>query len=438
MAYYTPGVYIEEKPGARTITPVPTSITGFIGIAPSSKAPKGESSIDEEINSWDQFKDVFVGDAHGLQLDNPLGLKQLYLAYSVKGFFDNGGSSCYVANIDGENDLEEGLEHLGTIDDISLVVAPGFTKKKQHDDILRHCAELKDRFAILDLPFDHSEPIQKNARRPGNLLPPASSEEPEDGDNIPNDAENPRQDNSTNLSFTRHSRSYITQLKQGGEGDKDVVGFDETIGQYGACYFPWLRTEDTLNLANSGEAIALPPSGYIAGIYAATDTDRGEVYRAPANKRLKGNINSLCYRLAKPDTDRLNPRGINCIRHKDFKVWGARTLAGDNSGWRYVNVRRLFIMIEESIMKGTDWVVFEPNNETLWKRVELTVEKFLYSIWKQGALIGAKPEEAYFVKCDRDTNKDTVEDGEIHIWFGLAPARPAEFVIFKVSQSAMK
>jgi hypothetical protein len=335
--------------------------------------------------------------------------------------------------------LEEGLNYLETIDDISLVLAPGFTEKNQHDAILRHCVKLKDRFAILDLPFDHSEAVRKNPRRPGNLLPPAPSEEPEDGDSTLSDAASPRQDNSTNISSTRHSRSYVTQLKQGGEGAKDVVGFDEETGQYGACYFPWLRTEDILTLANSGEEIALPPSGYIAGIYAATDTDRGEVYRSPANKRLKGNISSLCYRLAKADTDRLNPRGINCIRHQDFKVWGARTLAGDTSQWRYVNVRRLFIMVEESVKKGTEWVVFQPNNETLWRRVSSDVEKFLRSIWRQGALMGNTPEEAYFVKCDKETNpQDSLEKGEINIWIGIAPARPAEFVIFSVSQSAMK
>lgn len=208
---------------------------------------------------------------------------------------------------------------------------------------------------------------------------------------------------------------------------------------YGACYFPWLIIRDNLNLVNGDSKIVLPPSGYVAGVYAYTDTDSGKVHLSPANKTIKGNISSLCYRFIRADTDRLNPRGINCIRYKDFKVWGARTLAGDDkSEWRYVNVRRLFIMVEDSIRKGTEWVVFQPNNEALWKRVELTVEKFLHSIWKQGALIGAKPEEAYFVKCDRETNKDTVEDGEIHIWVGLAPARPAEFVVFEISQSAMK
>jgi hypothetical protein len=181
----------------------------------------------------------------------------------------------------------------------------------------------------------------------------------------------------------------------------------------------------------------VPPSGHIAGIYARTDEERG-VHKAPANSPIRGALN-VKYYISKQKQDLLNPHGVNCIRNMNgnITVWGARTIGGDkNSEWKYINVRRFFLFLSESIDEGTQWVVFEPNDPALWGKIRRNVSAFLTNVWRAGALFGLTPEEAFYVKCDAETNPPEIRDlGMVVTEIGVAIVRPAEFVIFRVTQA---
>jgi phage tail sheath protein FI len=200
---------------------------------------------------------------------------------------------------------------------------------------------------------------------------------------------------------------------------------------YAAFYYPWIRVFD----ADSGARKLVPPGGHVAGIYARTDIERG-VFKAPANEIVRGAL-ELEFEVTDGGQGILNPRGVNAIRAfpgRGRRVWGARTLS-DNTLWRYVNVRRLFIFIEASIFRGTQWVVFEPNDQRLWGRVKQTITEFLRTQWRLGALFGATEEEAFFVRVDRSTmTDDDINNGRLIVVIGIAPVRPAEFVIFRIAQ----
>ena len=208
----------------------------------------------------------------------------------------------------------------------------------------------------------------------------------------------------------------------------DKAGYDS---KYATLYWPWIKVFDPL----SGEAMHVPPSGHVAGVWARNDDTRG-VHKAPANEIVRGAI-SLELNLTKGEHDTLNPVGINCVRAfpgRGIRVWGARTLSSDPA-WRYLNVRRLFNFVEESIFEGTQWVVFEPNDQRLWGRVKRTIGSFLLRTWRDGALFGATPEEAFFVKCDEENNPAEVRDaGQLIVDIGIAPVKPAEFVVFRIAQ----
>lgn len=173
----------------------------------------------------------------------------------------------------------------------------------------------------------------------------------------------------------------------------------------------------------------------MAGIYARTDIGRG-VFKAPANETVRG-IVGLEFQITKDEQSILNPRGVNVIRKfpgRGIRVWGARTLSSDPL-WKYINVRRLFLFLEESIDEGTQWVVFEPNDQKLWARVRTTITGFLTTQWKEGALMGSTPDEAFFVKCDETTmTQDEIDNGRLICIIGVAPVKPAEFVIFRIAQ----
>ena len=210
----------------------------------------------------------------------------------------------------------------------------------------------------------------------------------------------------------------------------DIAGFDSS---YAALYYPWIEVMDPI----TNRPIAIPPSGHIAGIWARNDTTRG-VHKAPANEVVQGAV-GLAYQTTKGEQDTLNPIGVNCIRAfpgRGIRVWGARTLSSDPA-WRYINVRRLFNYVEKSIENGTQWVVFEPNDRKLWARVRRDVSAFLKTVWRDGALFGSTPAEAFYVKCDDELNPPESRDlGRLIIEVGLAPVKPAEFVIFRISQWA--
>jgi phage tail sheath protein FI len=201
---------------------------------------------------------------------------------------------------------------------------------------------------------------------------------------------------------------------------------------YAAVYFPWIQVFDPATKAQK----FVPPSGHMAGIYARVDTTRG-VHKAPANEVVFG-ATGLKYEISKAQQDGLNPHGVDCIRrlNGNVRVWGARTVGGSaNPDHPYVSTRRLFIFLRESIDRGLQWAVFEPNNADLWAKITRGVSAFLHTVWRSGALFGGTPQEAFFVKCDAETNPPAVRDaGQVVTEIGVALTKPAEFVVFKLGQ----
>jgi len=303
------------------------------------------------------------------------------LAQAVYGFFNNGGTRCFVVRIAAEADLSKALKALEPIDEIAIVAMPGVTTQASQEALIDHCESLQSRFAILDGAMTADEFTKANI--------------------------------------------------QGATKDSS----------YAAIYFPWIRVFDPsekLMHPNTDGTIAVAPSGHLAGVYARVDTERG-VHKAPANEPIRGAL-GVVYRLTKAQQAGLNPPGVNVIRVFDGnkKVWGARTMGGNaNADFKYVNVRRVFIFLRESIDGGTQWVVFEPNDPSLWAKIIRNVTAFLTNVWRAGALFGTTPQEAFYVKCDAETNPPEVRDlGQVVTEIGVAIVRPAEFVIFRISQWA--
>ena len=500
LTYASPGVYVEEVDrGIKPIQAVGTSTAAFIGITAeaSRKAidpATGERVVVESrlnkptlVTNWTQFVDIFGGFTSGA-----------YLPDAVYGYFANGGGPCYVTSVralaeeeatqaasavipaakgsaftvtaktpgpagndlvvhikagsaegtfdmsvggetktgltmkKGENFIGEadfgsvritktgsgmptpgtyalsgggirpltaadfigdadertGLGGLEAVEDVRLVLVPdvmagydGSEEAKERvkmvqEAVVAHCERMRYRFALLDTP-------------PGLTA---------------------------------------QQAKEW----RNFINFDTS---YAALYYPWIEIAD---LSGSGSASKLvPPSGHVSGVYNRVDADRG-VHKAPANEVVLGAIN-LELNLSRGEQDTLNPIGVNCIRAfpgRGIRVWGARTLSSDGA-WRYINVRRLFIMVEASMDAGLQWVVFEPNDSTLWAKVRRDVTSFLRNVWRSGALFGTTPEQAFYVKCDEELNPPEVRDlGQLIIEVGMAPVKPAEFVIFRISQWA--
>lgn len=393
--YLTPGIYVEEvATGPRPIQAVGTSTAGFIGVAPKADQNTQKAVA---ITNFQQFANMFDPDA---TLSTPL-------SQAVFGFFRNGGSMCYVVNIGTDKSIggggskRKGIDLFEEIDEIALVAAPGYTDAASYDIVLSHCEKLKDRFAILDAPATVSS---LNAlTKVGSAKPPAPA--------------------------TPAPATPAPAVSDDGSGARAR----QSDGGYGAFYFPWLISADP---NDATKTIKMPPSGHIAGICARTDAARG-VHKAPANESVRGAI-GLTYNVTPQEQADLNSAGVNCIRTfpTGIRVWGARTLSGKGSEWTYVNVRRLFNMIEESIAESTNWVVFEPNNEMLWQAIKRDVSAFLSRLWRDGALKGETEQEAFFVKCNAETNPpEVVNAGMVVTVIGVAPVKPAEFVVFRIGQS---
>jgi uncharacterized protein len=208
----------------------------------------------------------------------------------------------------------------------------------------------------------------------------------------------------------------------------NTAGYDSKMA---ALYYPWVEVMDPL----TGSPLLVPPSGHIAGVWARTDSNRG-VHKAPANEVVRG-VNGLGFQVSHAEQGALNQKGVNCIRSfpgRGIRIWGARTLSSDPE-WRYINVRRLFNYVAESIIAGTQWSVFEPNDQRLWMQLQIAASNFLMRVWRDGALLGATPAQAFYVKCDEETNPpDVIEAGQVVCEIGIAPVKPAEFVIFRLSQ----
>ncbi len=264
-----------------------------------------------------------------------------------------------------------GIQAFVDNDFVSLMAVPGVTDPNVQLMLVAHCENLASRFAVLDIPRDSKKVADVMAHR-------------------------------------------------------DI--FDSN---YAALYHPWLEVFDPLDKKN----IAIPPSGSILGIYARSDNTRG-VHKAPANEVVRACVGLDC-QYNKGEQDILNPKGVNLIRGfagQGIRVWGART-ATSNPSWKYINVRRLFIFVEESIKANTNWVVFEPNDELLWVRVKRTIDVFLTGLWRLGSLAGAAPSEAFFVDVGRTTmSQDDIDNGRLVCVIGIAPVKPAEFVIFRITQ----
>jgi phage tail sheath protein FI len=385
---WAPGVYLQEvASGARPIQAVGTSTAAFVGTAPGAAAGAGGAVA---INSWPQFVERFV----------PHGAAGTDLAYAVFGFFANGGSRCFVVDIPEGTPLggsDGPLSLLEREDEVSIVAAPGRSDPATWDALLSHCEALTDRVAILDLPATVTD-VERLT-----VAAVAQSQ----GARVPGEA-------AAGLSGGLRPRV--------------------SPGGYGAAYFPYITVQDPLG----SELIDVPPSGHMAGVWARTDATRG-VHKAPANEPIRGALN-VTQRLTPGEQGLLNSAGINCIRYfprSGIKVWGARTLDDAASEWRYLNVRRLFAMIEESIVESTDWIVFEINDRTLWSSIRRDLGAFLTRVWRDGALMGRTPEEAFFVQCDHTTNTpDVIAAGQVVTVIGLAPVKPAEFVIFQIKQQS--
>ncbi|MGN6378327.1 MAG: phage tail sheath family protein [Gaiellales bacterium] len=294
-----------------------------------------------------------------------------------------------AGEFEGDVARREGLGSLAAVDEITMLCAPdlmtllaagngGGKADAQLRDLqgkmISHCEAAKDRVAILDPP------------------PGLSPQE-------------------------------VLEWRQSGPLDS----------KFATLYYPWLEVMDPL----TGDPMMVPPSGHMAGVWARSDDTRG-VHKAPANEVVMGPI-GLGFQVTHEEQGSLNTAGINCIRAfrgRGIRVWGARTLSSDPE-WRYLNVRRLFNYISESILEGTQWAVFEPNDERLWIRLRIAVGSFLTRTWRGGALFGATPEQAFYVKCDAETNPtDVIEAGQVVMEIGIAPVKPAEFVIFRISQFA--
>lgn len=290
-----------------------------------------------------------------------------------------GGSDGKVANVSpnvymGEDNgpgKRSGLAAFLENVDVSIMAIPGVTAPEVQAALIAHCENCKSCFAILDVPIDRKK---------------------------------------TN----------------------DVVEFRDMYDTtYAAMYHPWLEMFDPL----AKRSAYFPPSGAMAGVYARTDNERG-VHKAPANEIVRGCTGLSC-NYNEGEQDILNPKGVNLVRAftgRGIRVWGARTMSS-NGLWKYVNVRRLYIYIEESIKANTNWVVFEPNSEVLWGRVTRTIEMFLATCWRSGALAGSTPSEAYFVECGPTTmTQDDIDNGRLICNIGIAAVKPAEFVIFRITQ----
>lgn len=385
-SYLSPGVYVEEVDrGSKPIEAVGTNTVGFIG--ESSKGPVNEPVL---ITNWSQFVKTFgdfkdCGD---------------HLAHAVYGFFNNGGARCFVVNV---GTVEGAAKAADKKDEKAVVTAPnrdGLYIGRDNGPGQRSgikCFEEVDEVALLCAPGQTSPAVQ---------------------------------DALLSHCETRKDRFAILDSPETIHGGVDKLAKPRD-SKYGAYYFPWIQVYDP----EKGN-IFVPPSGHIAGVYSRVDAERG-VHKAPANEIVRGAL-ALKYNVSKGEQDLLNPRGVNAIRFMNgaIRIWGARTLSSDPS-WRYVNVRRLFIMVESSVERATQWVVFEPNDHRLWKRVQRTITSFLTLLWRTGALMGTTPEQAFYVKCDEETNpSDVVDAGQLVVEIGLAPVKPAEFVIFRVGQMA--
>ena len=468
--YKTPDVYVEEIPVfPPSVAEVGTAIPAFIGYTEKAKkiAADDLKLKPTKIYSFAEYESLFGGpEAEKIEIEMtananepggyavtsykvgtvaPPALPAHYLYWALKAYYDNGGGQCYIVSVgsytnavaigDATKDLTGGLAAVALEDEPTLLVIPEAVKLGLTDyatlsqAMLLQCGKLKDRFAIIDF-------------WGGDLTPDAD-------------------------------------VDVGNQQKKDVIVVNREAWaanlKYGAAYYPFLRTAishyialtnknvevkigaaqnaavlDTLEATDTAafnfvksyvknRFLVLPPSGFVAGVYAAVDGARG-VWKAPANVALADVLEPVVKidsaRQEDLNVDPTTGKSVNALRvfpGKGTLVWGARTLAGNDNEWRYISVRRFFNMVEESVKKSTYFAVFEPNDATLWVKVRGMIENYLIDKWREGALAGALPKDAFYVKCGLGTTMSAQDilEGRLIVEIGLAVVRPAEFIVLR-------
>jgi phage tail sheath protein FI len=302
----------------------------------------------------------------------------LNLPFAVRGFFENGGTFGYIVPVKDATGVDAALDALSRLPDVSIVCLPGVVDPAVQAKVITHCETMGDRFAVLD------------------------------------GAQDP------------------TPLKADGALQSQRSALLSTNG-FAGLYWPWIVIADPTAAAGTSATVTVPPSGHIAGVMSRCDATVG-VHRAPANELVRGAV-ALDYTLNDTEQGALNHSNINAIRTFPGSpplIWGARTLT-DGTQWQYVNVRRLVSYIEDSIVQGVRWAVFAPNNTALWKGLERSITEFLTRVWEAGALFGATAKEAFYVQITDELNPPAVRDlGEVFVEIGLAPTRPAEYIVLRI------
>ncbi|MFD3659590.1 phage tail sheath family protein [Streptomyces sp. NPDC058659] len=513
--YLSPGVYVEEvASGSRPIEGVGTSVAAFVGLSPVG--PLNEPVL---VTNWSQYVASFGDFTDGY-----------YLAHSVYGFFNNGGTAAYVVRVGGGDALgatqaigsaapveprlvageavalgafrvaaiaagsEAGGSLTVEVQDIEgdaerfkLVVKDGekvvesfdASAKKSARNFVVAQVKQRSKTIVLEEAAAGGQLVRPDAQAV-TLAPPAQVPAPvaaatgasaalESGQFIGDSADRTgfggleAYDEINMVAVPDLMAAYqqgLIDLEQVKAVQLGLIAHCELMGdrmaildpppalnardirtwrqetagydsRYAALYYPWIKSFDPA----TGQTRTVPPSGHMAGVWARNDSERG-VHKAPANEIVRGAVD-LELQITRGEQDLLNPIGVNCIRAfpgRGIRVWGARTLASDPA-WRYLNVRRYFNYLEESILVGTQWVVFEPNDQSLWARIRRNISAFLVNEWRQGALFGQRAEDAFYVKCDAETNPpESVDLGRVVCEIGIAPVKPAEFVVFRLAQ----
>jgi phage tail sheath protein FI len=474
--YTRPGIYIQElSPQPRSVAQVETAIPAFIGYTEKSiRQGNPVLNTPTRINSFLEFEQIFgeafpskfeivpalLSDPFPFQLNNqPKSLsflpnQQGYLYYSVKAFFENGGGTCYVVSVGNyagvpsliveKSAILSGITALGNENESSILAIPdavllGGEAFEVYQQMLAHCATQRNRFSILDIPAGYqglntgNNCVSEFRNGIGNQhLALGAAYYPWLYSTVASNPSLEILDHFELLDLQQilpepHAQTFLNSspTPSGSYLHQGLIGFSPT---YRALMD---GIQNKLGL--------LPPSGFMAGIYARTDRERG-VWKAPANVSINS-VYKSAVSISDTEQEALNiansGKSINAIREfsgKGILVWGARTLAGNDNEWRYVPVRRTAIMIEQSLQKGLQFAVFEPNSNITWAKVKGSCSNFLTSIWRSGGLAGAKPEEAFFVKVglgETMTSQDIL-DNNLIVEIGMALIRPAEFIILRI------
>ena len=473
-----PGVYVQETGGhPRPIDDVSTSTAGMVGETERGPLPP------RLITSWTEYK-RWYGEYVDAAVPHPT--PNIYLPYAVRGFFENGGRRLYVARVAGDVSGTASATIPGTNGDTIIeACGPGDWGNRIVVVVTRNPPE-PDRLSIRVMYFRDGVPTGGPPDREPDVVeqfaglaevneasalirvvecPSPLSEIPWPGVTLQGGATQPATSVEYHIgladlcSFEEIALMAIPDevlipslgaaLVERCECLKDRFAVLNELNDqsdvtqirpvcdssYGAVYFPKLR------VPAPGGHILIPPCGHVMGLIARVELGHG-VAKAPANEVVRGLVeeNPLQFAIGKSEQDSLNSRGVNVVRDfrpvgRGVRVWGARTMSSDPQ-WRYINIRRLCIFLERSIRRGIQWAVFEPNDERTWGAIRASVNSFLGMVWRDGALLGSRESDAFFVKCDRTTmTQDDIDHGRLICLIGLAPVRPAEFVILRISQT---